>query len=78
MTTRQALNTTARKIGDNVRIVPTQGSYQKSMVGLIVGETRTEWRVTAGGSRHVFRFRKSNGSPVEKWDQRFPCYFMEL
>lgn len=66
------------RIGDHVRLRPTQGSYQTPKIGLIIGETRTEWRVSVDRSPRPIRFRKSNGRPVEKWDQQFPCYCMEI
>lgn len=65
------------RLGDHVRVVPTQGGYQKDKVGQIIGETKTEWRVIFIDSQRPVRFRKSNGRPVEKYDQEFPCYCMQ-
>lgn len=66
------------KIGDDVRLIPTLGSYQEEKVGRLVGQTRTEWRVCVDGNSRPIRFRKSNGSPVEKFDQRFPRYYLRI
>ena len=60
--------------GQKVRLVPTQGGYQKEKPGTVTSVTKTQVGVTADGERFEIRYRLADGFPVHKIDQQFPCY----
>lgn len=60
--------------GQKVRLVPTEGVYQKDKQGTVTSLTKTQVGVTADGARTEVRFRIKDGLPVRKIDQEFPCY----
>lgn len=61
-------------VGQTVRLKPTQGALQKDKVGKVTSLTRTQIGVTADGEVAEVRYRTSDGMPVRKIDQEFPCY----
>lgn len=64
----------AYQLGQKVRLVPTQGAYQKDRQGTVTSITRTQVGVTADGERHEVRYRVEDGYPVRKSDREFPCF----
>lgn len=66
--------TTVFAPGMAVRLVPTQGAHQKERVGRVVRITATQLVVQPDDAMTEVRFRISDGMPVAKRDQRFPCY----
>lgn len=62
------------RIGQQVRLVPTEGAYQKEKQGVVTSLTKTQVGVTADGERYEVRYRVSDGLPVRKIDREFPCY----
>ena len=61
-------------LGQSVRLKPTQGALQKDKVGKVTSITPTQVGVTAEGELGEVRYRTSDGMPVRKADQGFPCY----
>lgn len=64
----------AYKLGQNVRLVPTQGANQNEKHGTITSLTKTQLGVTANGELGEVRYRIADGFPFRKIDQQFPCY----
>lgn len=64
----------AHQLGQNVRLVPTQGAYQKEKQGTVTSLTKTQVGVTEDGELGEVRYRIADGLPVRKIDQQFPCY----
>lgn len=64
----------AHQLGQKVRLVPTQGAYQKEKQGTITSITKTQVGVTADGELGEVRYRITDGLPIRKIDQQFPCY----
>lgn len=64
----------AFEIGQNVRLVPTQGAHQNERCGKVTSVTRTQVGVKADGQMREVRYRIEDGLPVHKIDQQFPCY----
>lgn len=62
------------QLGQKVRLVPTQGAYQKEKQGSITSLTKTQLGVTVDGESGEVRYRIVDGFPVRKIDQQFPCY----
>jgi len=62
------------QLGLEVRLVPTQGAYQKEKIGTVTSLTKTQVGVTVDGTLSEVRFRIADGFPVRKIDQQFPCY----
>lgn len=62
------------QIGQKVRLVPTQGAYQKERQGTVSSLTRTQVGVQPEGQLGEVRYRIEDGLPVRKIDQGFPCY----
>lgn len=67
----------AFQVGQKVRLVPTQGAYQKSKQGTVTSITKTQVGITADEERSEVRYRIVDGLPVRKNDQVFPCYKVE-
>lgn len=61
-------------VGQKVRLVPTQGAYQKEKQGTVTSITKTQVGVTADGELGEVRYRIADGLPVRKIDQQFPRY----
>lgn len=61
-------------VGQRVRLVPTQGGHQKERHGEVVRLTSTQVMVRPGDASREIAFRLSDGMPVRKLDQQFPCY----
>lgn len=61
-------------LGQSVRLKPTQGALQKDKVGKVTSLTPTQVGITAEGELAEVRYRTSDGMPVRKVDQEFPCY----
>lgn len=61
-------------LGQSVRLKPTQGALQKEKVGKVTSLTTTQVGITAEGGLAEVRYRISDGMPVRKIDQEFPCY----
>lgn len=61
-------------LGQSVRLKPTQGALQKEKVGKVTSLTTTQVGITAEGEPAEVRYRISDGMPVRKIDQEFPCY----
>lgn len=64
-------------VGDTVRLLPTQGGYQKPLSGMVTSVTPKLVGVTRDGARHEVRFRQSDGYPVSRMDREFPCYVVK-
>lgn len=64
-------------VGKKATLKPTQGAYQKTLEGVVTGETATQFEVTADGIR-ARKFRKADGLPVAKQHRQFPCYKAEI
>lgn len=64
-------------VGQIVRLVPTQGVYQKEQQGTVSSITTTQVGVTRAGA-HEVRFRINDGLPVKKSDRVFPCYAVRV
>lgn len=57
------------QIGQRVRLVPTQGAYQKERQGTVTSLTRTQVGVQTEGLLGEVRYRLEDGLPVRKIDQ---------
>ena len=64
----------AHQLGQKVRLVPSQGAYQKEKQGTVTSLTKTQFGVTASGELGEVRYRIADGFPVRKIDEQFPCY----
>lgn len=64
----------AFSIGQQVRLVPTQGCYQKDKAGTVTSITKTQVGVTTQDRPGEIRYRVADGLPVQKIDRAFPCY----
>lgn len=62
------------QIGQKVLLVPESGSYQRNITGEIVSITNTQVGVKRPDKLCVIKYRISDGKPVAKYDQQFPCY----
>lgn len=62
------------KAEQRVRLIPSQGWYQTERRGRVVRVTATQVLVRPDGAASDVRFRISDGMPVNKIDQQFPCY----
>lgn len=62
------------EVGEAVRLVPTQGCHQKEKSGLVTRVTAKQVAVRSTDSRAEVMYRLSDGLPVRKYDQQFPCY----
>ena len=62
------------KPGDAVRLVPTQGGHQKERAGSVTRVTPTQVAVRPVDGVHDVMYRLTDGLPVRKYDQQFPCY----
>lgn len=60
--------------GEAVRLVPTQGGYQKERSGSVIRVTPTQVVVRPADGMCDVTFRLADGLPVRKYDQQFPCY----
>lgn len=60
--------------GQSVRLIPTQGVYQKEKTGIVTKVTKTQVCVVRDDQINEVRYRLSDGLPVNKIDQQFPCY----
>jgi hypothetical protein len=65
------------QLGQVVRLVPTQGSYQKEHEGTVTSVTATQIGVTRVGGSYEVRFRSDDGMPIKKSDRGFPCYVVK-
>lgn len=60
--------------GEAVRLVPTQGGHQKERAGTVTRVTPTQVSVRPADGMPDVVCRLSDGLPVRKIDQQFPCY----
>lgn len=60
--------------GDPVRLVPTQGGYQKERRGTVVSVSAKQVVVQPEDRIATVRFRLEDGMPIGKMDQMFPLY----
>lgn len=67
----------AYKVDESVRLVPTQGVYQKPLDGKVLKVTPTRIEVAFEAKPWGIAFKRSNGLPAFKCDQGFPCYRVE-
>jgi len=64
--------------GSVVRLVPTEGCYQKEKEAIFLCDTATEYRVRITDESYVRRFRKSTMLHVSPHDRQFPNYRLVL
>ena len=74
MTTKDHSATNPYRIGQQVQLVPESGAYQPPIVGEVVSVTATQVGVKRPDKMCVIKHRISDGKPVLKYDQQFPCY----
>lgn len=65
------------KEGDVVRLVPTQGCYQKERSGSVIKVTEKRVKVAPSDGGCAVSFNLSDGMPVAKYDRQFPCYVVK-
>lgn len=65
-------------LGQSVRLKPTQGALQKDTFGKVTSSIPIQVGITAAGELGEVRYRTSDGMPVRKADQEFPCYKVVL
>lgn len=64
-------------IGQQVLLVPSKGAYQKPMIGEVTSITAKQVGVKHPGRASEIRHRISDGMPVLKYHQQFPCYLVK-
>jgi len=64
--------------GSVVRLVPTEGCYQKEKEAIFLCDTASEYRVRITDEPRVRRFRKSTMLHVSPNDRQFPNYRLVL
>lgn len=67
---------TSFQAGQHVRLVPTQGGYQKPRTGTVVRVTAQQVLVQPDDGHAQVRYRAADGMPVNKIDQGFPYYVL--
>lgn len=64
------------QVGQEVRLVPTQGGHQKERQGVVSSVTPTQVGVRREGVAYEVRYRASDGMAVKQLDRAFPCYVL--
>ena len=64
--------------GSVVRLVPTEGCYQKEKEAVMLCATASEYRVRVVDESKVRRFRKATMLHVSPSDRQFPNYRLVL
>lgn len=62
------------KLDEDVRVVPTMGSYQEVLAGKVTKVTKTTVVVVDEKHHYGVTYRREDGMPAFKADRGFPCY----